>query len=270
MYNTIIHPTWLSIVFENRNQAYGAFQLRKEYDRNMVGGLIVSHAILAGFFGLVWAAYTFAPKEIKTQIEDIPFDVFEVNLTPKPKIIEIVTPKAQVVKNISSKRYVKYVVTDDKDVAKSEIPKVKDYKNVAISPIDNTGEGLAITDNPVGVGGGIDIGIDIPKPEEYLTYAEKMPSFPANYGSIASFIGKEIHYPRVALQNSVTGLVYIQFIVDENGNIIHPEIIQSLGSGCDEEVLRILAVMPRWNPGMVNGKPVKVRMTLPVNFRMTD
>jgi len=92
----------------------------------------------------------------------------------------------------------------------------------------------------------------------------------SEYGSIGSYLGSHIKYPRKALQNEISGSVYVQFIIDENGRIIHPEILKSLGYGCDEEVLRILGMMPKWNPAKVNGKAVKLRMTLPVNFRMAD
>jgi TonB family protein len=85
---------------------------------------------------------------------------------------------------------------------------------------------------------------------------------------VVSHIKSTIKYPEEALKNKVQGQVVTEFVVDTNGAIINPMIKQGIGSGCDEEALRVLTLMPAWIPGKQDGKPVKVRMKMPILFQL--
>jgi len=84
------------------------------------------------------------------------------------------------------------------------------------------------------------------------------------------FIYTNIKYPATARDNGVEGIVVCRFIVDKDGNVIQPEIVRSLGSGCDTEVLRIVNSFPQWQPGVQAGKKVNVYYNLPVKFKLQD
>ena len=91
-----------------------------------------------------------------------------------------------------------------------------------------------------------------------------MPSF----DNMASFLHKNLKYPTMAISENISGRVVVNFIIDETGNVEKATILKGIGYGCDEEALRVIKLMPKWNPGMVKGKPVKVSFSLPIVFRL--
>ena len=92
---------------------------------------------------------------------------------------------------------------------------------------------------------------------------EKMPEIKGGLKALS----KIIKYPKEAKKLGVQGVVYVQFIVDEKGVVVDPKLIRKLGAGCDEEALRALEKL-KFNPGYVQGKPVKARFTLPIRFAL--
>jgi len=82
------------------------------------------------------------------------------------------------------------------------------------------------------------------------------------------FVGENLRYPPDARRHGIQGKVFVQFIIEKDGSITNPIIIQGIGGGCDEEVLRVISKSPKWNPGMQKGKPVKQRYTLPIIFKL--
>ncbi|MCI4668550.1 MAG: TonB family protein [Bacteroidia bacterium] len=95
---------------------------------------------------------------------------------------------------------------------------------------------------------------------------EVPPSFPGGNRALRRFLGKNLDYPVKALEEKVEGKVVVQFVVRADGSITSPRILQSLGYGCDEEVLQIVSEMPKWTPGLMAGKPVNSSYSLPVVF----
>ena len=92
---------------------------------------------------------------------------------------------------------------------------------------------------------------------------EKMPELVGGMDAIQ----KKIRYPLQAKSLGVQGVVYVQCIIDEKGKIITPKVVKKLGAGCDEEAIRVLK-KSKFKPGYDKGKPVKVRFTLPIFFRL--
>ena len=81
-------------------------------------------------------------------------------------------------------------------------------------------------------------------------------------------LGKNLRYPRQAKKMGIQGKVYIRFIVDTDGSLTNIEVLKGIGAGCDEEALRVITQAPKWKPGKQRGKPVKVRMTIPIVFKL--
>ena len=80
------------------------------------------------------------------------------------------------------------------------------------------------------------------------------------------FINKHLVYPKEARKNGEEGRAMVQFVVTKEGKIISPEVVRSVSPSLDKEALRILSVMPLWQPGKQNGRPVNTRYTLPLTF----
>lgn len=103
---------------------------------------------------------------------------------------------------------------------------------------------------------------------EIFMVVEEMPSFPGGDLALIRFLKAELHYPSLALESKIEGVVVVQFIIDEQGNITQPTILRGIGGGCDEEALRVVQRMPRWSPGKQRSRAVKVRFNLPVRFQL--
>ena len=99
--------------------------------------------------------------------------------------------------------------------------------------------------------------------EEIFVVVEQMPEL---IGGIEA-LQKEIKYPEMARQAGVNGRVFVQFIVDENGNVSHPVVLRGIGGGCDEEAMRVVK-MAKFKPGKQRGKAVKVRYVIPIVFKL--
>ncbi|MBN2637934.1 MAG: energy transducer TonB [Bacteroidales bacterium] len=97
---------------------------------------------------------------------------------------------------------------------------------------------------------------------------QKKPTFPGGEATLMNYLSSHINYPELARETGVQGKVYLKFVVEPNGKISNVEVIRGIGAGCDEEAIRVVKNMPRWNPGMQMGKPVRVAFSLAVNFRL--
>ncbi len=107
---------------------------------------------------------------------------------------------------------------------------------------------------------------DEPEPEpepEIFVVVEQMPELIGGLGEIQ----KGIKYPEIARKAGVEGRVIIQFVVDESGNVSEPAVVRGIGAGCDEEALRVVR-QAKFKPGMQRGKAVKVKMSLPITFKL--
>ncbi|MCB2377880.1 energy transducer TonB [Hymenobacter sp. BT635] len=100
--------------------------------------------------------------------------------------------------------------------------------------------------------------------------AEEMPTFPGGETAFTKFLRAKINYPAAALSHGASGKVHVSFVVDEQGHILDAKVVKGLGYGLDEEALRLVRIMPWWNPGKVGGQPVKVAYTLPIVFRALE
>lgn len=96
------------------------------------------------------------------------------------------------------------------------------------------------------------------------------PAFPGGDEARLTFFQKNIHYPPTAREKNIQGTVFYKVIIDKYGKVTEPSIEKGIGGGCDEEVLRVVKMMPDWKPGMVNGESAKVAMIIPVAFRLNE
>lgn len=99
--------------------------------------------------------------------------------------------------------------------------------------------------------------------------AEQMPSYPGGLSALMSFLSKSIKYPLVAEENGIQGRVMVAFVVEKDGSISNVKVTRSVDPSLDKEALRVVKSMPRWTPGRIDGKPVRVKYTVPVTFRLS-
>ncbi len=97
---------------------------------------------------------------------------------------------------------------------------------------------------------------------------ESMPSFPGGDAALFKYLNDNIKYPVIAQESGIQGRVICQFVVNRDGSIVDIEVVRSVDKSLDAEAIRVIKNMPKWTPGKQRGKTVRVKYTLPVNFRL--
>lgn len=113
-----------------------------------------------------------------------------------------------------------------------------------------------------------DYGDEYSDEEEIYQFVEEMPSFPG--GDLQKWLQKQARYPMSALENGISGKVYVQFVIEKDGSVTQVQVIRSVDRDLDNEALRVVKSMPKWKPGRQQDKAVRVKYTVPVNFQMQN
>lgn len=104
--------------------------------------------------------------------------------------------------------------------------------------------------------------------EVVFMVVESMPGFPGGEAALFKYLSDNIKYPVIAQESGIQGRVICQFVVNRDGSIVDIEVVRGVDRSLDEEAKRVIANMPKWTPGKQRGKAVRVKYTLPVNFRL--
>jgi TonB family protein len=102
--------------------------------------------------------------------------------------------------------------------------------------------------------------------EQVYFIVEEMPKFPGGEAALRSFIANSMKYPQIAQENGIQGRVYVQFVIERDGSVSNASIARGVDPSLDREALRVVKSLPKWEPGLQRGKPVKVSYTVPINF----
>ncbi|MFA8300251.1 MAG: energy transducer TonB [Hyphomicrobiales bacterium] len=106
------------------------------------------------------------------------------------------------------------------------------------------------------------------KEDEIFVIVEKMPNFPGGLRELNKYLARNIKYPIVARESGIQGKVYLAFVVEPDGSISNIKLLRGIGGGCDEEAIRVIKNMPKWDPGKQRNKPVRVSYQVPVCFTL--
>jgi periplasmic protein TonB len=267
----------LELVFSDRNHRYGAYQLRREYPANL------GRALLAGL--LLFSLALGLPSLIRIALPIQPAQKAFGSITLLDKDIKVERDQPKVTMPEKSS------APEPQRKTLAFVPPLVAQDNKVLSPdINNDVETLSLTNAEVGannqsgatdlpptldphvkasLGGLAGSGQDASQPEVFEGFdVHKLPSFPGGEAELLRFIHAQIRYPAQARESNIEGIVAISFVVDEQGQITDIRILCDIGGGCAQEALQTIRKMPRWLPGEMAGRPVKVRMTLPVRFRL--
>jgi protein TonB len=116
-----------------------------------------------------------------------------------------------------------------------------------------------------------DVGLAPPeeeKADDIFTIVDEKPEPAGGYSSFYDYVSRNLHYPNKARLLGIEGRVFIQFVVEKDGSLTDIQVVKGVGGGCDEEAVRVISQAPKWNPGKQRGRPVRVRMILPVVFKL--
>ncbi len=108
----------------------------------------------------------------------------------------------------------------------------------------------------------------VEKADEIFDVVENSPEFPGGMEAWNEYLRKNLKYPTQARRMGIEGTVYVVFVVNTDGTVQDVELLRGIGGGCDEEALRVVKGAPKWSPGKQRGRPVRVRMRLPIRFKL--
>jgi len=261
------------IVFENRNHAYGAFLLRKQYDRNILTGFFFS----AGLVLTIVSTMYIMGKAHHLSIDDINHKIAEKH---EFKIIEMILPEKPDQPKGGEKSVIPPAGSDkmkmeDKaptpvnEPIKPEEKKKEETDSVAYNPGGNGKKGPIIPEGGGGkekeVGNGGAGGIK--KVEDFV---EIMPEFPGGETAMFKYLSNNLRYPTYERETGMNGIVYVSFVVNVDGVIDDITIKRSPSPGFSDEVIRVISKMPNWKAGIQGGQKVPVRYNLPVKFSLKN
>ncbi len=257
------------IVFEGRNKAYGAYVLRRLYNKHITRAFLVASILFLLMVGGPLIARFLTPKEV---VEKPKFDT-EVVLeappldkdTPPPPPPPPTAPPPPPPK-LSTIKFTPPVVKKDEEVRKVEdIPDQEELEDKVVATKTVEGNTNTVIDLS-GLDGEGDKVVEEVVEQKVYTYVEQMPTPPGGMEGLMQYLGKNIKYPSLALRNQVEGKVFVNFVVGPSGQITDVKVTKGIGSGCDEEAVRVIKNMPAWAPGKQNGRAVSVSYTVPVTF----
>lgn len=106
--------------------------------------------------------------------------------------------------------------------------------------------------------------------EEIFDIVELLPEPVGGYAAFYEHLAKQLKYPKDALKNRVEGKVFVRFVIETDGSLTNFKVLKGIGSGCDEEAIRVLTTVPNWEPGRQRGRKVRVYRTIPIIFRLAN
>ena len=271
----LISNDWADLVFAGRNQAYGAYQLRRGTGkRNVISMIFVAAVAALAYIGL--AAYNSYQETQKARFEA----EMEASLLEQKKQAKVEkkaeVPKVEQVKKVekvkSSIKFTPPVIKKDDEVKPEEEMKSQDELNenkTAIGAFDvkgNDEEGGTVLKAVEEIAAP-----EPPKHEEenkVFDVVEQMPSFPGGPAALMKYLSENMRYPAVAEENGIQGRVTVQFVVEKDGSVTDVRTMKSVDPALDREAERVVKSMPKWIPGKQNGTAVRVKYFVPVVFRL--
>ncbi len=254
-------PSWEDIIFDNRNKDYGAYPLRKKYSQRVLLGSGATVALVA----LLLLMTELTGNGIEIVPPPVP-DGPTIKLTTPPKF-ETEKKKTKIdrpprrpeTRRATTIQVVAHEVdtTIAIDMEADIVPDLPDEfwgdGEVGIPEGDDSG-GIPVVEEPEG---------------KVIDIAEVMPEYEGGLEAMYKFIKKEVRYPKSARNIRVEGMVYVKFVVNSDGSVSDVTVIRGIHRDCDAEAARVIKLLSKkWRPGSQNGKPVNVRMVLPIRFQL--
>ncbi|WP_291527771.1 energy transducer TonB [Bacteroides sp. UBA939] len=209
--------------------------------------MLVGYVVVLAF---MFIAFEWTKRDIKIDTSQALSDlVFEEEMVPITEQEEKVIPPPPEIAPIAETLE---IVEDDADV-----------EETVIASSEETGAAVEIKYVPVAV---VE---EEPEEQTIFEVVEEMPEFPnGGMAGLMQFLSKNIKYPTIAQENGTQGRVTVQFVVNKDGSIVDAKVLRGVDPYLDKEALRVIGTMPKWKPGMQRGKPVRVKYTVPVMFRL--
>jgi periplasmic protein TonB len=248
------HETLYQIVFRNRNKDYGAYVQHKKYPRTLLISVITGVLILMLVIFIPFATYYFGNTRLLTD-DDFIYEVEYMPISP---------PEPNEAQELA-RALTKPPEAEQVPVVRDTIVPEKEIKPPVDVPKEN--DDTSQTDS-IGPGGGVNDGTGTGEATGLATVIDVYPRFPGGDEARLIFLKRSVRYPKAAMLSGTQGVVVVVFIIEPDGSLSNVKIEKSVGAGCDEEALRVVKLMPRWEPGKRQGRAVRVMVRMPIVFRI--
>ncbi|QJD97653.1 energy transducer TonB [Mucilaginibacter robiniae] len=273
---------WLDLVFADKNKNYGAYDLRVHYGDNMLKALaatMVGITVAAVSLSIVFKHKT-VDKDIQTVVTITPYISRPEIKKEKPKeaVINHEHPPKSIIKpataqaapNVAVKAFKVPLVTNDP--VTNEPPTISELKDKVIGQVDNAGDGKATVQNTTTGTPGVTTtttgtGTETADNTPYeINGVDVLPEPIGGSDAWSKFLQRNLRYPDTENQ----GRVLVSFVVEKDGHLTDINILKGVATELDAEALRVLKKAPAWKPGMQNGRPVRVKFTVPIVFQLNQ
>jgi protein TonB len=260
--NDLFSREWCDLVFDPKYRQYGGYELRTNSSKRHFKALIIASILFISIVATPFLLKQIFPGKIEKNLSvrvltDIRLDppkedeiLKEVPVPPEPlrNSLKFNLPEIKPDEQLIEEQPLTQKEILDQKAAISNTTFDKGSDDIS-APVANS-ENTKIAEEP-----------DVP-----LVMVDQMPQFPGGDREMLKFIKLNLRYPIPAQQNGVQGTVILNFVVDREGKIINIKVVKGIGSGCDEESIRVLEKMPLWTPGKQRGQTVLVSFTMPIRF----
>ncbi|MEY8605092.1 energy transducer TonB [Muribaculum intestinale] len=271
---------WRDIVFEGKNQQFGAYEMRKNSDARHNKAMIVVVIVIAIAFILPLLVNTVLPKA-----EEKPEDLTEqalVNLDntvdeeqdqpeEEQQRVEVEIPEALPEEILNTVKVTELAIVEDEKVNAEDEIKTQDELKETTTAFGQSDFDKGTDDRNVLLEHKDEIIVEEKKPVEenkVFTAVEQMPQFPGGEAELMKYIQKNLKYPPVAMENNIQGRVVVQFVVTKTGKIGEVKVARGKDPDLDKEAVRVVKSLPDFIPGKMNGQSVNVWYTLPITFKL--
>ncbi|HPG11727.1 MAG TPA: energy transducer TonB [Chitinophagaceae bacterium] len=272
--NKILKSDILDLVFEGRNKEYGAYNLRKTYNKRMTRALIITGSIaLLALLGSVLASSIDKGKKEKIKMQEVTLQDIkqeEKKIIPPPPPPP---PPKQEPPKVEMKQFTPPVIKKDEEVEKPPPPQ-EELKEAKIDVINQEGIKDLNIQVPVVPDQGKQI-VEVKKEEDENKIFDKVEieaKFPGGESQWRRFLERNLD-PNTPIDNGApegTYTVTVQFVVDKEGNISDVRALTNHGYGMEQEAVRVIKKGPKWEPAIQNGRQVKAYRKQPITFQVTE
>ncbi|MFV8369147.1 energy transducer TonB [Flavobacterium sp. LB2R40] len=255
---------WLDIVFEGRNKAYGAYELRKSNTKTNIKALIIGAFVFAFAVGAPLILNLLPDSSDDDQVLDT--KIVSIKLPPKEEIKKNIPPPPPPPPKVDQQKFVKPVVAKAEEVTE-EPPKTVELKDKKLGSETIKGDPDAVlTVEPVGTGTAAVVE-EVDNQIYNTAGIEVKPDFPGGIEKFYKFVGNNYQTPE---EEGLKGKVYVTFVVEKDGSLTDIKVIRDIGYGTGKEAIRVLKKCPKWTPGEQNGKKVRVLYSLPITIQSAE
>jgi protein TonB len=254
----------LSTVFADRNQKFGAYVLRRDYDQTIMRAFVITMLavvtlsvipIIKNYFFSEPTNQLIGEKDIVIEMV-IPETPVQPEKQKQPEANNQ-KPEASTIRDI-----IPIVVNHNStDTIRTQNELSNLNTGLTTTNVDTTNKGPA---NNGESGNNNNTNNNL----VFHGWVEVMPAFPGGESEMMKYLGNNLKYPERAKDAEAQGTVLISFVVDKEGKISNPTIKRGIGFGCEEEAIRVIQKMPIWSPGKMNGQTVNVEYVLPIRFTL--